>query len=534
MKRALLCWLVICAIAIAVGLSSFWLPAPLPADAVTDNFAANRAIETVEAIAQAPHPAGSEENRRVREYLLGQMRELGLNPRTVEGKLVGTPLVDLYGVLPGAQSSNAVILLVAHYDSVYTGPGASDDGAGVATILETIRALKTTSAISNTIGVLLTDGEERGLLGAKVFTRNESNLVLNVQLVINLEARGNHGPVGMFQTGPGNNRLIQFFSGICPMPVAMSFSADVARYMPNDTDFTVFRKAGKRGYNFAYIGGFQYYHSPHDTPENLNLRTLQHYGDCVFRLTQYFARADADTMGSLTDVGDATYFPVCRGVLVHYPAALAKVLAILTALLFIGVAVRKISRFTMRFGQVAASLGVTILAMVLTAAIGLGGVVALVKIFKARHYGPFIVGISGENGFVVGFLVLAGAITIGLRSALLRRANFAEQLAGAIALWVLLTLVLLPKFPGAAYLFMWPSFFGTVALLISRVSSDNRSKNILITILTAAPAPLIWAPTLVLLHEAITIGLTPFSLAVTAMTLALAPLRFEDVKPRRT
>jgi hypothetical protein len=44
------------------------------------------------------------------------------------------------------------------------------------------------------------------------------------------------------------------------------------------------------------------------------------------------------------------------------------------------------------------------------------------------------------------------------------------------------------------------------------------------------PAPLIWAPTLVLLHEGITIGLTPFSLAVTAMTLALAPLRSEDVK----
>ena len=42
-------------------------------------------------------------------------------------------------VMPGAGKP---VLLMAHSDSVAAGPGAGDDGSGVAVLLETIRALK--------------------------------------------------------------------------------------------------------------------------------------------------------------------------------------------------------------------------------------------------------------------------------------------------------------------------------------------------------------------------------------------------------
>ena len=40
---------------------------------------------------------------------------------------------------------------MAHMDSVPAGPGAGDDGSGVATLLETIRALKAATGRSRAI-----------------------------------------------------------------------------------------------------------------------------------------------------------------------------------------------------------------------------------------------------------------------------------------------------------------------------------------------------------------------------------------------
>ena len=54
-------------------------PAPLPADAPADLFAAGRAQKHVEAIARAPHPMGSPESERVRETLVKRLSEIGLD-----------------------------------------------------------------------------------------------------------------------------------------------------------------------------------------------------------------------------------------------------------------------------------------------------------------------------------------------------------------------------------------------------------------------------------------------------------------------
>jgi hypothetical protein len=49
---------------------------------------------------------------------------------------------------------------------VPTGPGASDDGSGVAALLETARALAIGTPLRNDVIFLFTDAEEVGLLGA--------------------------------------------------------------------------------------------------------------------------------------------------------------------------------------------------------------------------------------------------------------------------------------------------------------------------------------------------------------------------------
>ena len=526
MKPTQLSWVVFCALAAALGLSSFWLPAPLPAGASPTLFSAARALEHVKAIAQAPHPTASAENRRVREYVLAQMGELALKPRAIEGQQGGVKLVNLYGELEGTQPAKPPILLVTHYDSTPNGPGAADDATGVATILETVRALEARGPLRNRIGILITDGEELGLMGAKAFIRDQPDLWRDVRLVVNLEARGNHGPVLMFETGRDNGGLIRLFSQACPVPVAASFSQDIYRRMPNDTDFTVFMNAGKRGFNFSFVGGLAYYHSPQDTPANLSLRTLQHYGSCLLPLTAQLGQADDQALERCLSPGDATFFPLWRGRLAHYSSGLAWGLALATAGLFAIVLGQGFWRSTVRVKAVAISLGVSLLTAVLTMGMGTAVVFGLVRLFRSRNYGPFVIGLPFDGVFLAGLLLMAATVTLGLRAWLLRNAKPNEGLAGSLMVWVSLTVAAAWTLPGASCLFVWPALCGTLALLFSDARGPGAGgTSLFLVLLTAAPAPWLLAPTILLLHQAITIGIAPISMGFVALAICLMPLR---------
>src|SRR5262245_57489430 len=65
-------------------------PDPVPASAPPTEFSAERAFAHVREIAQRPHPTGSVDNARVRDYVLGQLRAFGLQPQLQEVTAVGT------------------------------------------------------------------------------------------------------------------------------------------------------------------------------------------------------------------------------------------------------------------------------------------------------------------------------------------------------------------------------------------------------------------------------------------------------------
>jgi acetylornithine deacetylase/succinyl-diaminopimelate desuccinylase-like protein len=152
-------------------------PAVLPANVSPAQFSAERALTYVKAISQRPHPVGSAEHKAVRDYLLIELSRTGLSP-TVQKTVVvrpttGTPfhagtVENVMVRLPGTQSGKAVVL-IGHYDSVPTSLGASDDGAAVAAMLETLRALRTSERLKNDVILLFSDAEEVGLMGAREF-----------------------------------------------------------------------------------------------------------------------------------------------------------------------------------------------------------------------------------------------------------------------------------------------------------------------------------------------------------------------------
>ncbi|WP_226635714.1 M20/M25/M40 family metallo-hydrolase [Brevundimonas poindexterae] len=287
-------------------------PAPRPATAEATAFSAGRAFADVEQLARSPRPLGTPAHAEARAYLLTRMQALGLDPVVMEGPLspgsirrmerwelspaeAGYQARNLVGVLPGRDPAAAPIVLMAHYDSVPGSPGAADDATGVAAVLEAVRAIKARGQTERPLIVLITDAEELGLDGARIFFGDYPDRA-RIGFVVNLEARGGGGRAMMFETGPGNAGSVGLLAEAAPDidggVTSNSLAVAVYRLMSNDTDFSVPRDRGLAGLNFAFIGRADQYHSATSTPEALDRGSLQHIGSQALEVTDRLLRAD--------------------------------------------------------------------------------------------------------------------------------------------------------------------------------------------------------------------------------------------------
>jgi len=259
------------------------------------------------------------------------MRRLGLDVQTQPGPIAPearrtlsrwrTPAgpeaeaVNLVGTLPGRDRAAPAVLLMAHHDSVAGSPGVADDAAGVAAILETVRALRAGPPPARDVVVLFTDAEELDSSGAERFFA--SPLARRVGVVVNLEARGGGGRALMFETGAGDGPMMRLFGRSVAAPTANSAAVMVYRLLPNATDFTAARRRGLAGFNFAFLGRPALYHSPAATADAVDLGSVQHLGDQVLDLTRALASAqELPPRGA-----DAVYGDVLGFRMLIYPAA---------------------------------------------------------------------------------------------------------------------------------------------------------------------------------------------------------------------
>jgi hypothetical protein len=292
--------------ALLIGFLASQPPAAKPLDAPATQFSGKRAMADVRAIAGAPRPTGSAEIARVRTYLSSRMRSLGMavgtQPFTLpersarklqdRGRLAVAPTqgVNLIGVLPGLDRAQPAVLLMAHYDSVWASPGAADDAAGVAAALEIVRAIGAEGRPRRDVVVLFTDAEEVGIVGADKFF-NGHPLARRTGAVINMESRGGGGRTAMFETGRGNGEMIEVYRKEVSRPSSNSLAVLIYELMPNNTDFSIPKKQGIAGFNFAFIGEGQYYHSPASTAQALKAATLQDLGQQAHEVTRALAFA---------------------------------------------------------------------------------------------------------------------------------------------------------------------------------------------------------------------------------------------------
>ena len=67
---------------------------------------------------------------------------------------------------------------------------------------------------------------------------------------------------------------------------------EIYQQLPNDTDFSIFKRAGLPGLNFAFIEGAVIYHTRLDDLEHFDLDTLQQEGSLALALTRHFGEMD--------------------------------------------------------------------------------------------------------------------------------------------------------------------------------------------------------------------------------------------------
>ncbi|SFP36969.1 Peptidase family M28 [Geodermatophilus dictyosporus] len=522
------------ALALLAGLAAWSVlalqpPSPAPADAPAPSFSAARAFEHVERFAAETHVAGSDAHQRVVDGLVSVLTDLGLDTRVQNavGASASGPgaaemarVRNVVAVLPGTEPTGR-LFLVAHTDSVETGPGASDDTAGVATLLETVRALGEGQPLRNDVVVVLTDAEEACLCGAEAFAASHP-LAPQGGVVLNLEARGTTGPPITFETSRGNTGLAARYAAAAPHPVASSFAVEVYRTLPNDTDFSVLLARGFTGLNTAFIDGNAAYHTPQDTPSRLDRGTLQALGENTLALTRELGDADLTDLARPGDV-DATYFPLPSG-LARYPGWLVWPLA--------GAAVLGVAALAVVDRRRGSSLPRTLLgtaAAVVPLVLGPLGVVGLWQLLVLVRPGYASMLDPWRPGWFRLAAVAVVLLVVLAWYALLRRRLGAPALrTGALALLAVLAVVLAALAPGGSYLAALPALAGVLAGLLPVWSRPLRLVGGLVA---GAVAVVVLAPTVSLFFPALGLagGAAPAAVT-TLLVLALLPV-VEELSP---
>ncbi len=308
------------ALLLAATLIAYRPPTPLGQDASPDVFSAHRAKAILQELVGngIPHPIGSPDAARLRAAIVDRLSALGYTFELQTGfvcnddAVCGSP-VNIIATRGAVSSDQNLVLLTAHYDSVPAGPGASDDAAGVASMLEIARILAQRPAPRQAIAFLITDGEEAGLLGALLFV-HQHPLSKLVKSAVNMDARGTSGLSLMFETGSANTWLMRLYKSAVARPMTNSLYYLVYKLLPNDTDFTVFKKS-YQGFNFAFIGNVGRYHTPLDNVANADASTIQHQGDNALAVLWALANAPPPNPA----MAESVFFDVFAGGMIAWP-----------------------------------------------------------------------------------------------------------------------------------------------------------------------------------------------------------------------
>lgn len=450
-------------------------------------FSAGRAHDVLTKInpQQLAHPADSIENRIVEQGITTLLRDMGYQVEIQETQFCDdydygvASCLNIRNIIVHIKGSekNTGILLSAHYDSVPTGPGASDAGVAVGSLLEIARLLANQAPPRNSIVLLFNEGEEHGLKGAKAFMEQHP-LAKQLQLAINIEARGSSGQSILFETGEHSGWLVQQYAKTTPAPLSSSLFYEAYKFMPNSTDLTVFKEHGLQGLNFAHAENVAHYHTKLDNLDNLNLGSLQHHGDNAWGVIN--AIKDSDL--SQVKTGNQVFTDIFGLFMVQWPESYSIYFSLALLALFIFVYylrnnVRAISIKTL-FTTIA---GVVVI-LLLSVVVGylLQEVVSVIGRSNTPWWNEPL-----PMRSAIWLAVILTALLVGKN--ITKKSSTIDLTFGVLLTWLILSILTSALMPGVSYLSILPTFIGLLSMLVLNcfISKSNDLAIAITAVITA-------------------------------------------------
>lgn len=229
------------------------------------------------------------------------------------------------------------LLINCHFDSSVQSPGASDDAAGCAIMLEVLRVMTRSPKLLKNNIIFLFNGAEENILEASHGFITQHPWAKEVRAFINLEACGAGGRELLFQSGPGNPWILEVYSQTVPYPYASSLAQEIfeSGIVPGETDFRIFRDFGNvSGLDFAWSTNGYVYHTRFDTVYQIPLGSLQRTGDNILALARGIADShylpDSDAQNS---EGSLVFFDFLGAFVIRWPPYVATIVNIIGILI---------------------------------------------------------------------------------------------------------------------------------------------------------------------------------------------------------
>jgi Zn-dependent M28 family amino/carboxypeptidase len=233
-----------------------------------------------------------ENNEKAGEYIYQELLKYGYFPKKDYFELKGRKYFNI--VSDSSDKSKPIILLSAHFDSIAyennkissMAPGADDNAAGVAALMEIARILKKNDNSKN-IEIVFFNAEEWEAMGSKSLAKQYKDNKYNIKYMVNIDTIGTwNGPLS--ETNPVNyvtdrnsETIINDLKKIFPYPLRK------AKELWRD-DHGNFWDKGYKAIEITEDGCTAHMHKTTDTAEKLNYDNISNiaYGIYLFVITE--------------------------------------------------------------------------------------------------------------------------------------------------------------------------------------------------------------------------------------------------------
>lgn len=251
--------------------------------------------------------------------------------------------------IQGLNSKLTGLLLSAHFDSVPTSFGTTDDGMGIASMLAVLQhMISSGKQPERTMIFNFNNNEEFGLLGAEAFVKHE--WFKEVGLFINLEGAGAGGRPVLFR---GTDKSVVDWYKYVSRPFANSIFQEGFRsgFIGSQTDYYVYEKNGLRGLDIAFYTPRSYYHTIRDGIEYTTKESLWMMARSVIEIVNHVAYSN-DKFEA--DLSSSLYFDILNywfvNIGIQYAFIYNVILLSIIPVIFIGFLILIVKRMKWRIG----------------------------------------------------------------------------------------------------------------------------------------------------------------------------------------